>query len=150
MLARELVEACPFWDKESKRMRCTIRMTKDLVLIWQPPAPGKIGFIELPDTVKGWNKTTLGVVVSVGPGHTDTKKFNPTFVKPGWVVIFDYMTPWKLDVDDITGKTHECRYMGEKDVRLLVDEDCEVEKIGTLISLQAWRNVRHISSTRKM
>lgn len=152
MLAKELVENCPFWNKDLQKMECTIRMTNDLVLIWQPPAPDKIGLIELPDSVKGWNKPTLAVVVSVGPGYTDNKKFNPTFLRPGWVVIFDYMVPksWRMTVNTKQGVPHECRYLGEKDVRLLVEPETEIESIGTLISLEGWRNIKHMETTRKM
>lgn len=133
MLAKELLESCPFYDKKRQRIVTNWRCTWDRVFIWQPLAQPQIGSILLPDTVRAWHKPQLGVIVSVGKGWYDEKKFYPMFLQPGWVVIFDLRTPWHTDMKNMAGERHELRYMGEMDVRAIVDPEQDIDIIGDLI-----------------
>lgn len=135
MLASELVESCPFWSKEEQKLKCPVRMLRDLILIWTPPVPEKVGMIYLPDVVREnvKKKLYIGVVLSVGPGYDNGKRFYPSFVKPGWVVYYDPNTPWQMKVRHTDGNDYELRYMGEQDVKLLVEADQEVDQISDLV-----------------
>lgn len=141
MLAQDLVKVCPFWNPKTEKLECNLKMMRDLVLIWQPEIVEKTkGGIILPEEVREDYKPKIGVIVSIGRGYYDNWKFNPTFLKRGMVVVIDIRTPafhgnkeWRMDATDYTGKVHSLPFMGEKDIRILIDPDQEIDEIGSLI-----------------
>lgn len=133
MLAQELVETCPFYDKATGKMRAKWTATWDRVFAWQPNTPLKSGLIHIPDTVRDWHKPQIAVILSVGKGWHDDKKFYPMFLQPGWVVIFDMRIPYHMDLENWKGEMHPIRYMGEQDVRAIVSMDQNIDGIGELI-----------------
>lgn len=138
MLARELLEKCPFWSKEEQKIKSPLKMTLDRVLIWRPPLEEKIGSIYLPDRARDDNKVDVGVILSVGPGFPDQFRFHPTFVKPGWVVCFFSNKLWAFTIFH-EGKVYELPYMGERDIKLLIDPEQEISMIGELIERKQYR-----------
>lgn len=132
MKAKDLLSQCPFYDTMSGRMRPKWRASWDRVFIWQKPAAEQVGSILIPDTVKDEYRPQIGVVVSVGEGWHDDKCFYPMRVLPTWVVLFDLRTPWHMQVENHLGEFHAVRYMGEQDVRCVIDPEQELAQVGEL------------------
>lgn len=135
MLAEELVRQCPFWDGNLNKIKVPIRMLRDLVLVWAPETPEKVGHIIIPETARGSAKyCSLGVILSVGKGYDNGKRFYPMLLKPEQVIYFDKHAPWRVKIKHDNGTEHELRYMGERDIKLLVEPDQELDLVGDLLS----------------
>ncbi len=89
----------------------TFRPTRDLVLIDPIEDESVVRGIVVPDVAK--EKSRLGRVVSVGPGHRDpaSRDFIPTTVKPGDQVL---MTEYRGQPFRIDGR--EMWVMSERDI----------------------------------
>lgn len=151
MLAKDLVKICPFWSEEKQDLVCNLKMMRDLVLIWQPDISEKTpGGIILPEEVRDENKPKIGVVVAAGPGYWDNWKFNPNAVKRGMVIVIDVRTPafhgnkeWRITAEDVKGKAHDLPYMGEQDIRCIIEEDQEIDQIGSLIQAGIYKTATY-------
>lgn len=155
MLARELVRMCPFWSEEKQDLVCNLRLLNDLVLLWQPDLQETTkGGIYIPEEVRDEYKPKIGVVIAAGPGYWDTRKYNPSAIKKGMVVVIDVRTPafhgnkaWRITAEDPKGKAHSLPYMGEQDIRIIIDDEQEIDEIGSLISAGIYKsNILDIKS----
>lgn len=133
MLAIDLVHQCPFWDCALGKIRVPIRMLRDLVLVWVPNTPEKVGSIYIPQTLRSPGKhCSLGVIISVGKGYDNGKRFYPMQLHPEQVIYFDKLAPWTLNLEH-GDKVYSLRYMGERDIKLLVEPDQELDLVGDLL-----------------
>lgn len=107
------------------------RAFNDFVFIWPIPLPSTYienGLIERPqshidatDEVSG--RSDYGVILSVGPGYCDNKKFYPnSFLEQGMKVIYDKTVPWREFVETDNGTKELVVICGYKDVRAIVEE----------------------------
>jgi co-chaperonin GroES (HSP10) len=135
MNARELFESCPVYNPTFNSIsRLNANPVRDLVFVWQKPIVEKVGSIFIPEISQKWFQAEVGVVVAVGKGYLDERKFNPTTLIPGLVVIFEKRVPWRINVCH-NNVMHELWIMGEPDVKLILDEEMQVDNIGELFEI---------------
>jgi len=119
------VSNCPFIDSTGQ-IKLSFKLLQDAVVIWQKPAPEKVGSFIIPDEWREDYREQMGIVIAVGRGYWEKKqngfeRFCPTVLKSGDIVVFDKTTPWRFQVTSLVdGKEYSLRFMGEKDIRFLV------------------------------
>jgi hypothetical protein len=125
---------CPFVCPHCKRFRFKYRAIRDVVLIWPMPLPPTFvegGAIVRPESSINaddelYGRSDYGLVLSVGPGYYDNKKFHPTHtLEVGMKVVYDKLVPWKVYVEGCDGKEELVVICGFKDVRGVVEEEDE-------------------------
>lgn len=116
------LEDTPFYNKETQSVVFPYRPIRDVIFVLQLDIPEKIGSIFIPEQYREDYSNGYGLVLAVGPGYYDKgrHKFIPTELEVGQYVIFDKMIPWRMDAVGVDGKSHEVRYMGEQDVKVIL------------------------------
>jgi co-chaperonin GroES (HSP10) len=115
----------PFYCSECGAIKFPVKPTRDIVYIWPDIPKTKIGSIWIPDNTKKQYKSVLGRVLAVGPGYTKNGRFYPTELQVGDRVIFDRTVPHKINMVGSDGNVYSVPYMGEQDIKCLVDETTE-------------------------
>jgi co-chaperonin GroES (HSP10) len=95
---------------------------RDVVFVLPVKDPEKIGSIIIPEMYRINHRDEYGIVLTVGRGAyiPKFKKWIPTTVKPGEVVIYDAGIPWEMYVMDRNYEKHLVKVMGERDIQGIV------------------------------
>lgn len=113
---------CPFVCVYCGAVSFPIKALHDYVIIYpirKPPVKTKL--VVLPDVVEP-EYTDFGIVLSVGEGYYDSKKFNATDpkLKPGLKVIYDKTVLWDFIVKMPWGESLVLKIMPHKDIKSIV------------------------------
>jgi co-chaperonin GroES (HSP10) len=124
----------PFRCSTCRAIQFNVKAVRDIVFLW--PIPLSKTFVEgglIVRTDKSidakdemYGRSEYGIVLSVGKGYYDNKKFHPTCeLKIGSKVIYDSKVPWCMDSLGFDGKMHTVIYCGIRDIQAVVDEKNE-------------------------
>lgn len=121
---------CPYICPKCKRFCCNRRAIRDIVFIWPIPLPEYYiegGLIARPETARNvedelYGRSDYGLVLSVGPGYWDDKKFHSTCdLKVGMKVNYDKFVPWADFAPGYNGKEHFVVVCGFGDVKGIIE-----------------------------
>ena len=114
----------PFLNKETGEIEFKYSAIRDVCFILPCKTPEQLGFLILPDMYKENYRNEYGIVLSIGPGAyiKRFKKWVPTIVKPGSLVVYDPATPWTINVEASDKQTYLIKIMGERDLSGIVRE----------------------------
>lgn len=115
----------PFFCTLCGAIKFPIRAVRDIVFLLPSPYPETYkegGQIEIPSEYREHHQSAFGIILSVGPGYWDKKRFHPTHdLKVGMKVVYDKTTPWPFDILGSDMKKHCVRCMGFRDVKAIVE-----------------------------
>jgi len=114
----------PFVCHTCGNIKFSHRCIRDVVALWVMPKVEKVGSIYIPDDhFVGGNpadryKKAIGVVLSVGPGHTDKRRglIPNTEIAVGDVVQYEKSVPWIWEIADDKGLKHKVVFCGVQDI----------------------------------
>ena len=109
----------PFFNPNTEQIEFPFQAIRDVIFVYQEEAPEKIGSFYLPEQFKSNHQSTVGVVLSVGPGAyiPKFKKWIPTTAKVGDLVLYDGGVPWSQKVKNWEGKEYDVKVFGERDLQ---------------------------------
>jgi co-chaperonin GroES (HSP10) len=120
----------PFRCSTCRAIQFSIKAVRDVVFLWPIPLPKTFvegGLIVRTDKsmdVKDemYGRSEYGIILSVGPGYYDNKKFHRTCeLKVGSKVIYDSKVPWCMDVLGFDNKMHTVIYCGIRDIQAVIE-----------------------------
>ncbi len=113
----------PFYCTTCGAFKWRYRAIRSVAFIW-PCAGKKIygtkGLIQIPQEWQEDYKSDFGILLSLGPGHWDNKRFYPTNseLKPGMRVVYDKTVPWSQEIKGNDGLRYTVKMMDYKDIRM--------------------------------
>ena len=125
----------PFFCTFCGAIKFNYRAIRDIVFLWPIPLTRTYveeGVVERPESSidsedEVYGRSNLGIVLSVGPGYYDNKRFHPTnTLERGMKILYDKNVPWRTYVKDNDGKSRMVVFCGFKDIWSIV-EDVEIE-----------------------
>jgi len=114
----------PFYCTICGAIKFPWRAIRDIVFIYPLPVEETYregGLVVIPDTYKEFYKKGQGVILSIGPGYYDDKKFHPIDpdLKIGELVIYNKDVPWYDVVIGNDKKEHVVVMCGAKDIWII-------------------------------
>ena len=118
------LKSTPFYDKENEIFKFEWQATRDIVFICPDPLPEKYSeHIVIPEHYREFYGCEYGVILAAGAGYYDKYcKFRSCGLKVGDYVAYDKDVLWKDDFIGIDGKEYVVKYMGEQDVRGIIQD----------------------------
>jgi uncharacterized Zn finger protein len=119
----------PFKCEECGSIKFPYKAMNGIVFVWSEPKPEKIGSIFMPSKLNEPYATNIAVVLSSGPGvyEKGTKKYIPSLLKPGDLIMRDKTTPWIMDIEATDGKMYSVAYMNLLDIWVRYEEEEEIK-----------------------
>jgi len=114
----------PFYCDLCGGMYFPYKPTLDRVFIWPDPVPEKSsGGIFIPEAFRE-ETFGFGTILAAGRGYYDQSKrrFISMELKVGDRVCYDKDVPWKVSLRNTFGLYYDVAYMGEKDVKGILEE----------------------------
>lgn len=111
----------PFYCEECGAIKSPWKPLRDIALIYPIPVKDTYamgGQVVIPDNYKQFYRKGEGVLLAVGPGYYDTKKFCPTNpqLTTGSFVRYNPEVPWSLPVIATDDKEHILIICGAQDI----------------------------------
>jgi co-chaperonin GroES (HSP10) len=112
----------PFLNKETGEDEFPYKAIRDVIFILPVSDPTMLGMLIIPEEYRINHRDEYGMVLSAGPGAyiPRFKKWIPTTVKPGDVVVYDSGVPTEMYIPDKDGNKHFVKVMGERDLQGIV------------------------------
>ena len=113
----------PFLDKEGI-IQFKYKPTRDIVFVLPSRCPENLGSIIIPEMYRENYRNEYGIVLAVGKGCyiKRFKKYVPTIVKPGQIVIYDPQTIHGLEVEALDGNMYYVKILGERDLSGILNQ----------------------------
>ena len=115
----------PFVCSTCGGIQFRMQALKGVVFLWPEPVKEKQGRIVIPEMLKELFKTSIGVVLSSGPGCKEkrTGRYVASELLPGDLVFYDKSIPWHMDIAASDGKMYDIPFMNILDIVAKPTED---------------------------
>ena len=117
----------PFYCLKCGAIKSPWRAIRDIAIIYPIPIKDTYkeqGKVVIPDQYKGFYKKGEGVLLSIGPGYYDDKKFHPVTnqLVPGALVRYNKDVMWAITETGVDGKEHVLTICGAQDIWFIQEE----------------------------
>ena len=122
----------PFYCPECGAIKFPWRAIRDIAFLYPIPVRDtfeETGQVVIPENYKEFYKKGEGVLLSIGPGYQDDKKFNPSSeqLQVGLLVQYNVEVMWSIAVEGNDGKEHAVTICGAQDI-WFTKEACNVNR----------------------